>query len=56
MQDVEQQSGNEEAAMHSENENTNRVYFRTQLLQREGKKKHMKVVKMVTIFSSLPVK
>ena len=38
MQDVEQQPSNEEAAMHSENENTNTVHFRTQLLKREGKR------------------
>ena len=56
MQNVEQQPVYEEAAMHNENENTNTVYFRTQLLQRERKKKHMKVVEIVKIFGSLLVK
>ena len=48
MQDVEQQPGNEEAAMLSQM----KISFRTQLLQREGKKKHMKVVEIVKFFCS----
>ena len=32
------------------------MYFRTQLLQKEGKKKHIKVVEIVKIFTSLLVK
>ena len=37
-------------------ENENKVYFRTQLLQREGKKKHIKVVEIVKILNSHLVK
>ena len=32
------------------------MYFRTQLLQKEGKKEHMTVVEIVKIFTSLLVK
>ena len=54
MRDVEQQLGNEEPTIPSEMKI--QISFKTQLLQREGKKKHMKVVETVKIFSSHLVK
>ena len=42
--------------MHSENENTNTVYFKTQLLPTERKKKNMKVEEIVKTFCLLLVK
>ena len=56
MQDVEHQRVNEEAAMPSENENSN--IFQNSVAAKgncKGKKKHMKVVDIVKIFSSFLV-
>ena len=54
MRDVEQQLGNEEAPYPAKMKI--QISFKTQLLQRKGKKKHMKVVETVKIFSSHLVK
>ena len=54
MQDVEQQPGNEEAAMPSENENTN--IFQNSVAAKGGEKKRMKVVEIFKFFGSLLVK
>ena len=54
MQDVEQQPGNEEGAMPSENENAS--IFQNSVAAKGGENKHMKVVEMVKIFNSHLVK
>ena len=54
MQDVEQQPGNEEAAMPSENENTN--IFQNSVAAKGGEKEIHEVVEIFKIFSSLQVK
>ena len=53
MQDVEHQPGNEEAALPSENEDTN--IFQNAVAAKGGKK-HIKEVEIVKIFDSLLVK
>ena len=54
MQDVEQQPGNEEGAMPSENKNTS--IFQNSVAVKGGEKEHMKVVEIVKIFNSHQVK